>query len=93
LATSFAKLGPERNESLSGPRSGIVSASTSDISCRDPSSIPLLATATTAVFGTASATSWDTERRCLEGGTRSTISAPLTTSAAFDEARRLSGRS
>ena len=61
------------------------------MSLRLSSSMPLLATTTTALGDTAPANSPETERRCLEGGTRMTTSAELTASAASENARTPAG--
>src|SRR5207247_1119424 len=66
-ATSRAKLGPERNASRSAPTAGMVSASTSDMSLSVRSSIPLVATTTSASRGRTCAMAAETERRCWEG--------------------------
>jgi hypothetical protein len=60
-------------------RFGIVSARTSDMSLRLPSSMPLLQTTTRVSEETTPAIRLETARKCFEGGTSSTSSTPLIT--------------
>jgi len=90
-ATSRAKVGPERKARRSGSRSGIVSSSTIDMSFSVRSSIPFVATTTSASLRTPGAASVDTARRWLEGGTRTTTSPLAATSRASADARMVSG--
>ncbi len=91
-ATSAAKVGPERNASRSGGTPGSVSASTSDMSLRVRSSMPLVATTTSAFGASAAASPVATARRCCDGGTRITTSAPLTTADASVDASMVDGQ-
>src|SRR5262245_51258853 len=61
------------------------------MSWREPSSIPLAATTTTASRGIAAAIAVETARMWADGGARTTTSAPATTAAASCEARMASG--
>jgi len=90
-ATSRAKVGPERKARRSGSRAGIVSSSTVDISLRVRSSMPFVATTTTASRRTPGAASVDTARRWLDGGTRTTTSPFAAASLASAAARMVSG--
>src|SRR5437899_2181639 len=88
-ATSRAKLGPDRKTTRSAATSGIVSASTSDMSLRLRSSMPLVATTTTACAAILADRPAVTRRRCCEGGTRSTTSARVTAAPASVGAEEL----
>ena len=81
VATSFAKLGPEANATRAGSTEGAQSASTSLISFSEPSSRPLVATSTRAASLSSRATCPAMSRKNAEGGTRTTISAPVSACA------------
>jgi hypothetical protein len=77
----------------SGRTAGSVSASTSDMSFSVCSSMPFVATTSSVSAPRSRPRLAATERRCCDGGTRITTSAPATTGAVSAKAWMVGGSS